>query len=34
MDEIAEAVDCPAGTVKSRLHRSLTKLETMLETPV
>jgi len=32
IDEIAEAVDCPAGTVKSRLHRALHKLETMLET--
>lgn len=34
IDEIAEAVGCAAGTVKSRLHRALHKLETMLETPV
>jgi RNA polymerase sigma-70 factor, ECF subfamily len=34
IDEIAEAVDIPAGTVKSRLHRALQRLETMLEAPV
>lgn len=32
-DEIAEAVGCAAGTVKSRLHRALRKLETMVEEP-
>lgn len=34
IDEIAEAIDIPAGTVKSRLHRALQRLETMLEAPV
>jgi RNA polymerase sigma-70 factor (ECF subfamily) len=34
IDEIAEAVDCASGTVKSRLHRALHRLGTMLEAPV
>ncbi len=34
IDEIADAVGCATGTVKSRLHRALQKLEAMLETPV
>jgi RNA polymerase sigma-70 factor (ECF subfamily) len=34
LDEIADALDCASGTVKSRLHRALQRLETMLETPV
>jgi RNA polymerase sigma factor (sigma-70 family) len=34
VDEIAVAVGCAAGTVKSRLHRALQRLETMLEAPV
>jgi RNA polymerase sigma-70 factor (ECF subfamily) len=33
VDDIAAALDCPAGTVKSRLHRALRRLETMLEVP-
>ena len=33
IDEIAEAVECAAGTVKSRLHRALHRLEKMLEAP-
>lgn len=31
IDEIAEALGCPSGTVKSRLHRGLRRLETKLE---
>jgi len=31
IDEIAAALDCPAGTIKSRLHRALRRLETTLE---
>ena len=31
VDDIAEALDCPSGTVKSRLHRALQRLEKMLE---
>lgn len=34
IDEIAQVIDIPAGTVKSRLHRALQRLETMLEAPV
>ena len=34
IDDIAAALDCAAGTVKSRLHRGLHRLETMLEAPV
>ena len=34
IDEIADAIGCATGTVKSRLHRALQKLETMLEAPV
>jgi RNA polymerase sigma-70 factor (ECF subfamily) len=34
VDAIAEALGCPSGTVKSRLHRALQRLETMLESPV
>jgi RNA polymerase sigma-70 factor, ECF subfamily len=34
VDAIAEALGCPNGTVKSRLHRALQRLETMLEAPV
>jgi RNA polymerase sigma-70 factor, ECF subfamily len=31
VDEIAAALDCPTGTIKSRLHRALRRLERMLE---
>ena len=31
VDDIAEALDCPSGTVKSRLHRALQRLEKLLE---
>jgi DNA-directed RNA polymerase specialized sigma24 family protein len=31
VDEIAAALDRPAGTIKSRLHRALRRLESMLE---
>jgi RNA polymerase sigma-70 factor (ECF subfamily) len=31
IDEIAEALGCPSGTVKSRLHRGLRRLKTKLE---
>lgn len=31
IDEIAEALGCPSGTVKSRLHRGLQRLATRLE---
>lgn len=34
IDAIAAALDCASGTVKSRLHRGLQRLETMLEAPV
>jgi RNA polymerase sigma factor (sigma-70 family) len=34
IEAIAEALDCPPGTVKSRLHRGLLRLESMLEAPV
>ncbi|HET6954055.1 MAG TPA: sigma-70 family RNA polymerase sigma factor [Acidimicrobiales bacterium] len=34
IEEIADGLDCPRGTVKSRLHRALHRLETMLEAPV
>jgi RNA polymerase sigma factor (sigma-70 family) len=33
LDEIAEAVGCATGTVKSRLHRALQRLESMLGAP-
>ncbi len=32
-DEIAAALDCAPGTVKSRLHRALRRLEKMVEAP-
>lgn len=31
VDDIAEALGCPSGTVKSRLHRALQRLEKKLE---
>jgi RNA polymerase sigma-70 factor (sigma-E family) len=31
VDEIADRLDVPAGTVKSRLHRSMTRLRVVLE---
>jgi RNA polymerase sigma-70 factor, ECF subfamily len=31
VDEIAAALDRPTGTIKSRLHRALRRLERMLE---
>jgi RNA polymerase sigma-70 factor (ECF subfamily) len=31
IDEIAAALDCPRGTVKSRLHRALRRLQTALD---
>lgn len=31
--EIAEAFDCPVGTVKARIHRGKERLRKMLETP-
>jgi RNA polymerase sigma factor (sigma-70 family) len=31
IDEIAEVLGCPSGTVKSRLHRGLQRLETKLK---
>lgn len=34
VDAIAEALGCPSGTVKSRLHRGLQRLEKTLEAPV
>jgi len=34
IDAIAGALECAPGTVKSRLHRGLQRLETMLEAPV
>jgi RNA polymerase sigma factor (sigma-70 family) len=34
VDAIAEALGCKGGTVKSRLHRGLQRLENMLEAPV
>jgi RNA polymerase sigma-70 factor, ECF subfamily len=33
VDEIATALGCPTGTVKSRLHRGLRRLEKALEVP-
>jgi RNA polymerase sigma-70 factor, ECF subfamily len=33
LEQIAEAVGNPIGTVKSRLHRALGRLETLLEEP-
>jgi DNA-directed RNA polymerase specialized sigma24 family protein len=33
LDEIADAVGCATGTVKSRLHRALQRLESMLGAP-
>jgi RNA polymerase sigma-70 factor (ECF subfamily) len=33
VDEIAAALKCPVGTIKSRLYRALRRLETMLEVP-
>ncbi len=33
VDAIAEALGCKQGTVKSRLHRGLQRLEQMLEAP-
>ena len=33
IDAIAEALGCKPGTVKSRLHRGLQRLERMLEVP-
>jgi RNA polymerase sigma-70 factor, ECF subfamily len=32
--EIADTLNCASGTVKSRMHRALQRLETMLEAPV
>jgi RNA polymerase sigma factor (sigma-70 family) len=34
IDTIAESLGCAPGTVKSRLHRGLQRLESMLEAPV
>jgi RNA polymerase sigma-70 factor (ECF subfamily) len=34
IDAIAESLGCAPGTVKSRLHRGLQRLESMLEAPV
>jgi RNA polymerase sigma-70 factor, ECF subfamily len=34
IDAIAESLGCAPGTVKSRLHRGLRRLESMLEAPV
>jgi len=31
VDEIADRLDVPSGTVKSRLHRSMTRLRVILE---